>query len=135
MIEDPLGRIYGAQPPLETTVKNPVTGVRENIDALKRQLNREEETKRKRAVTRRVVLMLMQDELGREWLFDKLTACNLFGTPFTQDPLLTAFNSGALHIGRGIETDIKQNAPREYQAMCMEGWDREEMWASDAADK
>src|ERR1700722_18103433 len=55
---------------------------------------------------RRTIQMLMATDQGREWLYDLLHGCNVFGTPFNPDTHATAFNCGALYIGRKLEDDI-----------------------------
>ena len=133
MIDDPLKRLYGDIPKTQETVRNPTTGIRESIDTLKRMQNSDDEVKRKKAVARRIVLQLMQDDVGREWMYDKLAATGIFTSPFHVDPKLQDFNCGAFHVGREIEKELKLYAPREFMTMCLEAWDREEQWASEAA--
>lgn len=135
MIDDPLKRLYGAVPPAAETVKDPRTGIRQSIDVLQRQQNRDEEIKRKAAVKRRVIIQLMQDELGREWLFDVLASTGIFTNPFNVEQKHQDFNCGAFQMGRNLEKEIKQYARKEYMAMCLEAWDREDMWSDLAADK
>lgn len=135
MIDDPLYSLYGKVPPAEETVKNPHTGIRESKDILQRQQNRDDEIKRKQAVKRRVIIQLMQDDMGREWLFDVLQSTGVFTNPFNSDTKLQDFNSGAFHVGLTLQNQLKQHALREYMQMCLEGWEREDMWADLAADK
>lgn len=133
-IDDPIARFLDEEQSRNAGVRNPTTGIREEHDTAQRQRLRADEGKRKNEVIKRIILNLMQGELGREWLFDLLTTCNVFGTPFTADPVATAYNSGALYIGRMIENDIKKFAIKEYGAMLEEGWDRSKMWDDVAAD-
>lgn len=135
MIHDPLSQFYDEGPAVQSGVKNPITGVREELGTAHKQKIREDEGKRKNDVNKRVITSLMQDQLGREWIHDELITCNVFGTPFTNDPLLTAYNSGALFRGKLLEAQIKKYAIKEYFIMLEEANDREAMWNSEAADK
>jgi hypothetical protein len=135
VIDDPLARFYDTGPAPQAGVKNPVTGLREQTDVAHKQELRAAETKRKGDVNKRIISQLMQNDLGREFIYDLLATCNVFGTPFNADPQLTAYNSGALFIGRLIEDWIKKYSMQEYGVMLMEGLEREKTWADLAADK
>lgn len=135
MIEDPLARFYDEGPAPAAGVKNPITGIREETGTAHKQHLRSEEGKRKQQVSKRIITQLMQNDIGREWLYDLLSQCNVFGTPFVLDPISTAYNSGAMHIGRIIESSIKRHSIKEYTAMCQEGLEREMLWDLTVADK
>lgn len=135
IIDDPLARFYDEEQSRSAGVKNPQTGIREEHDLAKKQQIRVDEGRRKSEVSKRIVLGLIQDELGREWLYDILMICNVFGTPFTADPVITAYNSGALFVGRMIESDMKKFDIKSYALMIQEGLERERMWNDEAADK
>ena len=134
-IDDPLSKLYGAVPPVQDTVKDPLTGVRKSIKTLERLQNRDEEIKRKKALQRRVIIQLMQDDMGREWLFDVLVSTGCFTNPFHAAPELRDFNCGAFQIGVNLQNQLKEHALREYMTMCLEGWEREDMWNDLAADQ
>lgn len=134
-IDDPLAKFYDEGEAPQAGEKNPVTGLREEHGTAGKQKLREEEGERKNSVTKRIIVQLMQDDLGREWLYDLLMSCNVFGTPFTHDPLLTAFNSGALHIGNQIKESLQRYAIKEYGLLLEEGWERGKLWEDVAADK
>ena len=134
MIDDPLGRFYGEDPAPQAGVKDPITGIRAPTDVAEKQKLREDEGKRKNEVAKRMITTLMRDDMGREWLYDILTACNIFGTPFTADPLLTAYNCGALDVGLRLDKAIKAFALDHYALMIEEGLERGKMWDDEAAD-
>lgn len=135
-IHDPLAAFDAETTALEAGIKDPATGIRQPVGIAERADKRREELKRKESATKRIVTRLMEDELGREWLYDKLVSCNVFGTPYvpsnTHD---TAYNAGALIIGRNLEMEIKQYSPQRYFLMLEEGWQREKLWEDNVADK
>ena len=135
VFDDPLARFYGEQPAPQSGVKNPTTGIRETNDTAHHKKLQEDETIRKSEVRKRAIVYLMQNDIFREWLYDLLHTCNVFGTPFTTDPVMTGYNSGALFIGRLIEDDIKRFSIDEYTIMLREAWDRQQTWENIAADK
>lgn len=133
--EDPLKKFYKEDEPPTAGTKDPVTGLRATNDTIDKAKLRTDEGKRKSEVAKRIITYLMNDEYGREWLYDMLTTCNVFGTPFAGDPVLTAYNSGALYIGRLIEGEMRKFSIREYALMLTEAWEREKVWNDLAADK
>ena len=135
MIEDPLSRFYDEGTAQQAVIKNPTTGLRESTETAYKKELRANEAQRKQDVAKRIITYLMQSDLGREWLHDKLTICNIFGSPFTPEPITTAYNSGALWIGRLIEDEIKRYSIREYIVMMEEAINRQAEWDSKAADK
>lgn len=134
MIEDPLSRFYDEGPAPQAGIKNPKTGIRSELDTAYKKQIRDEEAKRKTEISKRIVLQLMQNEYGREWILDFLNTCNVFGNPYTTDPLRTAFNCGALFIGNAVHDSIQKYAMDEYMTMLTESRDREERWNDMAAD-
>ncbi len=134
-IYDPLATIYDDIPAPNSGIKDPVTGIRAEINTAERQKLRADESKRKSEVAKHVITDLMQNDLGREWLYDLMHTCNVFGTPFTADRAMTDYNSGALFIGRLVENDIKQFAFLNYLVMQEEAWNRQKKWEDLAADK
>lgn len=134
-IPDPLAEFYNEGPSVQAGVKNPVTGIREETDTAHKQKIRQDEGKRKEDIAKRAITRLMQDDIGREWLYDELHSCNVFGTPFTADPILTAYNSGALWRGKLLEAQIKKYALSNYLLMLEEALQHEELWNEKAADK
>ncbi len=132
IIDDPLARFYKEEDARSAGVKNPQTGVRESVEKVQHRANQEEYAKRKLEVTKLVITQLMFDELGREWLYDLLSACHIFDIPFSD---VLPFNAGKLHVGKRIEADIKHHAIKQYCEMLQEGWDREKMFNSDVASQ
>ena len=135
IIDDPLSRFLNEENSRNAGVRNPVTGIREPYSKAEREKLRNDEIKRKSEVKKRILLMLLNDDLGREWLYDLLVTCNVFGTPFTPDDRLTAYNAGALYVGKLLEADIKRAGIREYFQMCEEGYEREVMFDDMVTDK
>jgi hypothetical protein len=89
------------------------------------QKNQKENIKRKNELRRRTLQMLMATDQGREWLYDMLNECNTFGTPFNPDTHATAYNCGALYIGRNLENDILRFCPDLYSVMRKESLERD----------
>lgn len=135
LIDDPLARFFNEEQSRNAGIKNPITGFREPVDKAKQREKHADEIKRKVQVRKHILTQLLNDDLGREWLYDMLVTCNIFGTPYTVDPSLTAYNAGALYIGRLLESDIRKADIKSYFLMCQEGWDREKTWDEVLADK
>jgi transcriptional regulator with XRE-family HTH domain len=129
-IYDPLAAFHAEEDARTAGIKNPQTGIREDAETVQHKLNQEEYAKRKKEVSKRIIIQLMHDELGREWLYDLLNICHVFDIPFTDIP---PFNSGKTHIGKRLEADIKHHAIKMYCTMLEEGWEREKMWADSAS--
>lgn len=89
------------------------------------QVKQKENLKRKAELRRRMMQMIMATDHGREWLYDLLNSCNTFGSPFNPDTHLTAYNCGALYIGREIEGDIMKYSPDGYATMRKEALERD----------
>jgi hypothetical protein len=85
------------------------------------------EIKRKNELRRRTIQTLMATDQGREWLYDLLNMCNAFGTPFNQDTHLTAYNCGALYVGRSLEGDIINFSADSYSLMRKEALERDRL--------
>lgn len=85
------------------------------------------ELKRKQELRKRTIQMLMSNDQGREWLYDILNACNTFGTPFNPDTHATAYNCGALYIGRSLEGDILNFSGDDYARMRKEALERDRL--------
>lgn len=135
MIDDQFSKFYNEGPAPQAGIKNPRTGLREETGTAYRKELRDEESHRKEEITKRIILQLMQNEYGREWIYDLLNICNVFGNPYTTDPLRTAFNCGALYIGNGLYETIRKFSIKEYSIMIEEEYDRQRRWEDLAADK
>jgi hypothetical protein len=134
-IDDPLARFYDEEQSRNAGIKNPITGIREPYQKAEREAKRNDEIKRKSQIAKHVLTQLMEQDLGREWLYDLLNTCNVFGTPYTVDTQLTAYNAGAMFVGKMIEGELKKYCPKNYFTMCEEGWNREKIWDDVVADK
>lgn len=139
IIDDPLDRFLKEEEAREQArdagVKDAVTGVRTPVNKAEKQKLRGEEIKRRKAVTKHVLSILLNEDIGREWLYEQLIRCNVFGTPFAGDDRSTAYNAGALYYGKILESDIKKIDIRQYFRMLQEGWERETMWDDSITDK
>lgn len=131
IISDPLAKFYDEEPSRVAGVKDPITGIRVDVDVAANRKNRDEEIKRKAQVKTRVLTQLLFEELGREYLYDLLTACNIFSIPVVS---ISEFNSGLMSFGKQLEADIKRVNIQKYAQMLMEGHDREVLWNELAAN-
>ena len=69
---------------------------------------------------------IMSDYAGREWMFDLLSRCHVFATPFVRGaPDATAFNCGEQNIGYQTFADVVNHTPTEYVLMMNEANQRE----------
>lgn len=71
-----------------------------------------------------VIREIMSTTTGRMWMWDHLSACNIFHQTFTADPLTTAFNEGQRSIGLSIMADILRTCPDAYITAMRESHDR-----------
>lgn len=68
-----------------------------------------------------VISTLMNDMKGRQWIFEQLTICRVFTSPFTPgQPDVTAFFSGLQSYGHKLLDDIMKAAPKQFDAMMQE---------------
>ncbi len=128
IIDDPLARFYDEEQSRESGIKDPITGIRTPIDKAKQRESRNNEIKRKEEVKQRILGQLINDDLGREWLYDLLHYCGVFRSPYATDDRQMVYNSGALDVGKFIESGIKKVGIQEYFLLLKEGWEREKMW-------
>jgi hypothetical protein len=131
-ITDPLAKFYDESDSQNAGVRDPITGIRIDTVVAETRANRVEEGKRKAQVQTRVITQLLFDELGREWLYDILTACHVFAIPVSE---VSDFNAGKMCIGKQIEADLKRVNIQKYMAMIVEGHEREVLWNEGAADR
>ncbi len=135
IIDDPLARFYEEEQSREAGIKDPVTGFRTPVNKAQQREMHNDEIKRKQEVKKRILSQLLNDDLGREWLYDLLDYCGLFRTPYASNERQTVYNSGALDVGKFLESGIKKVGIREYFLMVQEGWERETMWNDAVGDK
>lgn len=70
----------------------------------------------------RVIEGLMSLPEGRKWMYDLLSRCHIYSTPFVAgDPYGTAFQAGEQNIGQMLLADVVAAAPENYILMCTEG--------------
>lgn len=85
-----------------------------------------------------VVKMLMSTPDGREWVFDLLGRCHLFGSTYTSDSRQSAFLEGERNVGLVLLADVLRICPELYLQAQRESNDRhhsdDRSAASDAAD-
>lgn len=67
-----------------------------------------------------VVIGLMDIAEGRKWLWDFLSQCGIYETPFDTNELKMAYNAGRGDVGRRLLGDIVQFAPEQYVMMIKE---------------
>ena len=111
------------------------SSIRENVSAAglipgvetPAQQKHKTELKRKIEIRRRTIQMLMSTDQGREWLYDILNSCNVYGTPFNPDTHATAYNCGALFIGRSLENDILNFSADSYAIMRREALEHDKL--------
>lgn len=132
VISDPLAKFYEEADAQTAGVKDPITGIRVDVDVAKNLKNKSEEIKRKSQVAARVETDILFDELKREWMYDFLTTCHVFDIPLIP---LSDFHSGMLSVGLQLVANLKRTNIRMYNLMIQEGYEREQMWAEMAADK
>lgn len=68
-----------------------------------------------------MVKAMMELPRGREWMYNLLDSCFIFGNPFVPgQPDSTAFNLGMANVGKRILQDINTAAPDQYMLMLKE---------------
>lgn len=68
-----------------------------------------------------VVEAIMGQPQGRAFMYDYLTRCSTFTTPFVAgQPDTSAFNAGRQSIGHDLQADIMAAAPETYWLMVNE---------------
>lgn len=93
----------------------PDVGDKRVVEARNRDMKRRE----KRIRTTLAGMLTNRDV--REWLWDHLTACNVFSQSFVQgEPDSTAFNEGKRSIGNRLISEIVLADPAAYVTMMKE---------------
>lgn len=83
-------------------------------------------TARKKAARKKkqrleVVAAIMAQPQGRSYMYEYLTRCSTFTTPFVEGmPDKTAFNAGRQSVGHDLQADIMAAAPEMYWVMVKE---------------
>ncbi len=68
-----------------------------------------------------VVGDLMSDMKGRQWIYEQLTICRVFTSPFVPgQPDTTAFLSGMQAYGHKLLDDVMKSAPKLFDVMMQE---------------
>jgi len=91
-----------------------------NYDDPKLVAKAKREVRVREAEQKIVVKSIMTVRAGREWMYDFLSQCGIFQTPFTNDPCATAFNCGQQNVGLRMTAQIMLAAPTEYLQMLKE---------------
>lgn len=87
----------------------------------KEQVNKaRKRAKREELLRKEVVRGIMSIQEGRAWLYDYLSNCGTFTSPFHPNENQTNFNCGMQHIGHLIQEDIMRAAPESYWKMIKE---------------
>ena len=76
--------------------------------------------KEDRAVTKRVILLLMSTVDGRRWLYNELAAANMFNVDTGLDPFQMAYDKGIRNVGLRWLAGINEFAPAMYIRMMEE---------------
>ncbi len=68
-----------------------------------------------------VVESLMSDMKGRQWIYEQLSVCRVFTSPFIPgQPDTTAFMSGLQAYGHKLLDDVMKAAPKLFDTMMQE---------------
>ena len=62
---------------------------------------------------------------GRRWMYELLSRCKPFHTPFSQDAMLMAFSCGEQNIGFWLLGDIVRACPELYIQMMQEAGEKD----------
>lgn len=92
-------------------------------DGSNRKQIRQREKASKLAEANRIayVRRIMSDQVGREWLYDLLSSCAVFGEPFVRGSAdATAYNLGRQAVGKQLFADAIVHCPSEYLLMMQE---------------
>lgn len=82
---------------------------------------REAKAKLREDNRRRVLASLLSTPEGRDWMWAKLSDCNIFATTFIAgDAYASAFNEGRRSVGLALLADLMRAAPETYVAMQRE---------------
>lgn len=87
----------------------------EQVNAARKKAGRQKKTRLE------VIQALMSLPAGRQWVYEKLTDCHVYGPTFVAgDPYLSAFREGERHVGLGLLQDVMASAPERFLPMCKE---------------
>lgn len=63
---------------------------------------------------------IMASSLGRAWMWEHISACGPFQTPFGPDPHLSYFAGGRQNVGLELIAQIHRVCPSQYAVMQQE---------------
>ena len=92
-------------------------------DASNRKSIRRAEKAAELAIANRLAYLrhIMSNSPGREWMYDLLSRCSMFQTPFSPiNPHVTAFNCGQQNVGLSIFAELTTHCAVEYNLMMQE---------------
>lgn len=75
-------------------------------------------------IDREVISGLMSLPNGRQWVYEQLARCQTYADPFTPDPYVHAYQSGAKSYGTHLHNQIMLYAPSMYELMIREAYER-----------
>lgn len=75
-------------------------------------------------IAREVICGLMSVSNGRHWVYDRLSAAQVFTDPFSPDPYIHAYNAGRRAEGIALFNDLITYAPESLQLMMQEADER-----------
>src|SRR5882762_7038166 len=98
-----------------------------NFDASSRRAIRERQKKAKELerANEHIFEALMAEYNGREWMHNRFLRNHIFSTPFTPDPIQTAFNCGIQNDALQEFLLVVRLCPDEYLQMMREANERD----------
>lgn len=87
-----------------------------------KQVNKARKKSARSALERKeVVQAIMSQPQGRAFLYEYLSKCGVFTTPFMRgEPDTTSFNAGMQAVGHWLMADIMKASPENYWKMVQE---------------
>lgn len=80
--------------------------------------------RQKAAMSAEVLKGIMSSPFGREWMNDLIVQCHIGQSPFSTDPIITAFNCGEQNIGLRLWAALMTTCPDLYTRMTQESNER-----------
>ena len=81
---------------------------------------REKTLQLRAAQDRRVVMELMSQPIGRNWMWSVLEGCHILSSSFSPEPTLTAFREGERNVGLQLWAQMQRHAPEYLAKMIAE---------------
>ena len=84
---------------------------------------REKTLQLRAAQDRRVIMELLSQPIGRNWMWSILQQCHLLSLSFSPEPQIAAFREGERNIGLLLWSQIERHAPELGAKMIAEKGD------------